>query len=283
MESETRGAEAQAAMRANTAAFEQTVRSTIALAETFTPEQWKLPTDCPGWTVQDVVSHIVGIELMLLGEDPAAGHVPAGEFPHVRNDLGRVIEPQVDARRGRAGPEVLAELKEVLDRRLAALAEVDPAEPTSRPDGRPGMIPIFESMVFRAFDCWTHEQDVRLAVGRPGNLDAPAARCTRQLMEPGLPLVVAKRAGAGKGQTVVFDVSGPVAFTSRIHVGDDGRARILPEGAEGGGAPAVTLRMGWEAFARLTAGRCGPGDVTVITEGDGELGARIVANMALTP
>ena len=29
--------------------------------------QWKLPTDCPGWTVQDNLAHILGIESVILG------------------------------------------------------------------------------------------------------------------------------------------------------------------------------------------------------------------------
>ncbi|MBG6093699.1 maleylpyruvate isomerase family mycothiol-dependent enzyme [Actinomadura viridis] len=263
-------------MQANVAAFEQTLRSTIALAETFAPQDWKRPTDCPGWSVQDVVSHLVGTELMLLGEDPAAGHVMAEEPPHVRNDLGRLVEPGVDARRGRPGADVLAELREVLDRRLAALPGIDPERPTMAPTGR--TVPYAEFMVFRAFDCWIHEQDVRRAVGRPGNLDAPAAGCARRIMESGLPMVVAKRAGAGAGTTVAFEVSAPLAFTARVRVGEDGRARAVDAGAAD-----LTLRMDWETFVRLAAGRCGPEDVTVAAEGDTGLADRVLANMALTP
>jgi uncharacterized protein (TIGR03083 family) len=269
----------QADMRANTAAFEQTVRSTIALAETFTPEEWKLPTDCPGWSVQDNVSHIVGTELLLLGEDPLQGHVMAEEPPHVRNELGRLNEPIVDVRRGRAGTEVLAELKDVLDRRLVELAAIPGDRPATSPAGRP--VTYAEFMAFRALDCWTHEQDIRGAVGRPGNLDSPAAHCTRRRMELGLPMIVAKRAGAGPGRTVLFEISGPVAFTSWIKVGDDGRGALV-DAAEAG-KPVTTLRMDWQAFARLTAGRCRPEDVTTSTEGDAELGARILANMAIAP
>jgi len=32
--------------------------------------QWATDTDCPGWTVKDNLSHLVGVERMLLG-DPA--------------------------------------------------------------------------------------------------------------------------------------------------------------------------------------------------------------------
>ncbi|MFI0351910.1 maleylpyruvate isomerase family mycothiol-dependent enzyme [Actinomadura sp. 9N407] len=271
-------------MQANIAAFEQTLRSTIALGEAFSPEDWKRPTDCPGWSVQDVAAHLVGTELLLLGEDPAAGHVMAEEPPHVRNDLGRLVEPGVDARRGRPGADVLAELRDVLDRRLAALGETDSEQPTVAPTGR--MVPYREFMVFRAFDCYIHEHDIRRAVGRPGNLDAPAAFCARTIMESGLPMIVGKRSGAGTNRTVVFEVSEPVPFTSRIRIGEDGRAR--PDSGSGavsvsGDVADVTLRMDWETFMRLAAGRCAPTDVKVGIDGDADLAGRILANMVLTP
>ncbi|MFI6521950.1 maleylpyruvate isomerase family mycothiol-dependent enzyme [Spirillospora sp. NPDC050679] len=266
-------------MAANSAAFEQTVRSTIALAAEFGPREWARPTECPGWSVQDVVSHIVGIELMLLGEDPAPGHVlPDDGFPHVRNEMGRMMEPAVDVRRSRSGEQVLAELRDVLERRLAALPGIDPDEPTLAPTGHPTTQAGF--MGFRAFDAWIHEQDVRRAVGRPGNLDAPATVCARRIMVPGLPVVVAKRAGAAPGRSVVFEVTGPVEFTERVLVGDDGRA-ALADGLDR--EPDVRLRMDWETFVRLAAGRCAPADVAVAVEGDRELAGRVLAGMALTP
>ena len=32
--------------------------------------EWELPTDYPGWTVKDQISHIIDTELMLSGEQP---------------------------------------------------------------------------------------------------------------------------------------------------------------------------------------------------------------------
>ncbi len=37
------------------------------------PEDWHKPTGCPGWDVQDVVSHIVGAELGLAAPPEAGG------------------------------------------------------------------------------------------------------------------------------------------------------------------------------------------------------------------
>ena len=45
-----------------------------------TEAEWKTPTDCPGWSVQDQVSHLVGAESGILGNaDPA--HSPPPTAP----------------------------------------------------------------------------------------------------------------------------------------------------------------------------------------------------------
>ena len=36
-------------------------------------DEWRLPTECPGWSVHDNVAHMIGTERMLLGEEPARG------------------------------------------------------------------------------------------------------------------------------------------------------------------------------------------------------------------
>lgn len=276
-------------MAANIAAFEQTVRSTIAVAETFGEAEWDEPTDCPGWTVKDIASHLVSMELLLLGE-PLPEHPLPDDLPHVSNDMARMMEVGVDVRRPVPGAKVLGELRQVLDRRLAALAHTDPEQPAMAPTGR--TVSYAEFMVFRAFDCWAHEQDIRRAVGRPGNLDTPAALCARTILRRGLPFVVGKKAAAVPGQSVVFDITGPAAFTAYVQIGDDGRGRdaaALPAATtvdrdlDALPAATATLRMDWETYVRLAAGRCSPGAVAVSTSGDEDLAERVLANMSVTP
>src|SRR5258708_28631021 len=133
-------------MPGNVAAFEQTVRSTIALASGFEAGDWELATECPGWTVKDQVAHLVGVERMLLGDSEPVHELPA-DVPHVHTDMARFLEGPVDARRRVPGPEVLAELRETLERRLAALAAAAPPVEALCPAGRAGPYP--PPMVFR--------------------------------------------------------------------------------------------------------------------------------------
>jgi uncharacterized protein (TIGR03083 family) len=263
-------------MPGNVAAFEQSLRSTIALAETFVAAKWDLPTECPGWTVRDQISHLIGVERLLLG-DPEPEYLLPADLPHVRNDYARMLEVAVDARRSEPGEKLVAELRETLTQRLAALVTVDPQEQMRAPDGRTG--PYSRFMMFRAFDCWVHEQDIRRAVGRPGNLDAPAADRARQILVSGLPFVVGKRAAAEPGRSVTFEITGPPSFRTCVVVGDDGRARPVEPAPE----PTVAVAMEWESYVRLAAGRCGPGDVKVAVEGDRDLAGRVLGNMSVTP
>ncbi|GAA0962689.1 maleylpyruvate isomerase family mycothiol-dependent enzyme [Actinocorallia libanotica] len=265
----------RSAFEENTAAFEQTVRAVIGLAEEFTEAEWDLPTDCPGWTVKDMVSHLVGAEELFLGDPLPAHDLP--DLPHVQNELGRMVELGVDVRRPLQGARVLDQLKVVLERRLAMLAEVDPAAEAPQPDGRPG--DYTRLMMFRAFDCWIHEQDIRRATGRPGGLDAPAGAATWTVMRPGLPFVVARRAGARPGQSVVFEITGAREHTAGVVVDEAGRGVSADPPAE----PTVRIGLDWEAYVLLAAGRRGPDEVKVVVEGDRELAGRILANMAVTP
>jgi len=61
-----------------------------SLCSRITEAQWKTPTDCPGWSVQDQVSHLVGAESGILG-NPRPDHTP-GDTSYVKNDIGQSNE-----------------------------------------------------------------------------------------------------------------------------------------------------------------------------------------------
>ncbi|MFG2091406.1 MULTISPECIES: maleylpyruvate isomerase family mycothiol-dependent enzyme [unclassified Spirillospora] len=261
-------------MRAATAAYEQTIRSTLGLAETLGEADWHLPTECPGWTVKDQFAHLAGVELDLLGDPSPDIDLP--EFDHIRNDFGQMLEKAVHVRRAVPGPQVAAELADALERRLAELPGMDPDRLIMCPDGREG--PYSRFMKFRAMDCWTHEQDIRRAVGRPGNLDAPAAHCFWDLMSAALPRIVARTAKPGPGRSVALRVSDPLDFHVAVRVDDDGRGHWAEPGK-----PTAELAMSWETYVRLTAGRCTPDAVAVDTAGAQDVATRVLTNMAITP
>jgi uncharacterized protein (TIGR03083 family) len=255
----------QTTWQANIDAFEQTSQSMLVLGGELAAADWERTTECPGWSVKDQYSHILGIERWLLGD------IDDGV---TRTAANTALD--VEAYRGSEPGEILGELHDVIERRVAALRSgaVDLAEVVLTPFGK--AMAHGDFMRYRTFDVWMHEQDVRRAVARPGNLDGPGADCSRLILGGALPFVVGKRAAAGPGQAVVVETP---ERRWRVVVGDDGRARF----DEGGGEPTVRLRMDWETFARLGGGRVRAAAADVEVTGDIDLGGRVLAGMAVTP
>ncbi len=257
------------------ALLDQVWTSMSDLGRGLSEEEWKTPTEVPGWTVQDNLTHIAGLEWMLLGR-PAPDHTVPDDLPHVKNDFGKLNEVFVDSRRRLPGSEALAEFVETTRARIAQLRDFGPddfASETWTPAG-PGTVSSL--LPFRVFDSWVHEQDMRRAVGKAGNLESPAAQLAMGRVFDAMPFVVGKKAGAPDGSTVAFELSGPVARTLVVGVAG-GRAKILDEVPDGADTRIVTDT---ETLARLGVGRVDPaaalGDGRVRLEGDQELGRRIV-------
>jgi uncharacterized protein (TIGR03083 family) len=264
-------------------ALDATWSSLRSVCDELTSEEWLLPTECPGWTVRDQVAHVASIEHRLLGR-PELSHELPDNLPYVRNDWGRRMELGVDPRRRLAVDDLLAEFDDVTRERLAYLRSA-PLDPQTLVIGVLGReMPLVRMLAVRVFDSWTHEQDVRRAVGRPGNLNGPGAAVSRDYIVQSLPYVVAKKAGAVPGTVMSFDIDGPLTVTTTVAVGDDGRGVLRDMSAPPApAAPTAHLATDWETFARLSAGRIEPLHATVVVDGDRELAERVLTAMAITP
>jgi uncharacterized protein (TIGR03083 family) len=260
--------------------LEQVWGDIIAVSTGLSDDEWARPTDCPGWSVQDQVAHMIGTEMMLCGEDAPLADI--GHAPHVRNDIGKFNEQWVVLYRNRSGAETLADFERVTQRRLDALRALPPEkfdEEGFTPEG-PG--PYRQFMAIRVFDCWYHDQDMREALGTPGFMEGPVADFSLGRIPPkGLPYVVGKKAAAPQGSSIEFTITG--AEPIDVAVGVEGRAALLPAPPSD---PTAHLTLDRRTFARLAGGRWTgdharkEGDVRV--EGDTELGNRVVDNLAFT-
>ncbi|MFD3870898.1 maleylpyruvate isomerase family mycothiol-dependent enzyme [Streptomyces sp. NPDC058623] len=246
------------------------------------PERdWNRATPCPGWSVRDVVSHIIGIECEQLG-DPRPIHTLPRDLRHVVDEFTRYMEVQVDVRRHHTAPEMTSELEYTVIRRSRQLRNEkrDPATMVRGPLGV--QVTLEQALRMRAFDVWIHEQDLRVALGVPGNWDSPGAYVAQDMLLAGLPKAIAKGAGAPANSAVVIDVHGPLEFMRTVRVDAAGRGTLDESPSLG---PAVTLTLDWETYVRLAAGRVRPRTVAdrVKAEGDQELAAAILAAFAVTP
>jgi uncharacterized protein (TIGR03083 family) len=243
------------------------------------PAQWDEPTDCPGWSVRDHLSHLIGIERMLLG-DPAPP--PLTTFPaHVRNPLGELNEAWVEARRSTPGPDVLREFTETADRRMEALRSmpVDRFDQVSR--SPLGEMPYRQSMQIRVIDSWAHEQDVRRAVGRPGGRNGAGEAVVIDGCARNMAAIVGKEALAEDGSVVLFTISGLMGRQLAVAMEGGRGAFVDPDEV---GEPTTSLSLDQEAFWRLCFGRVAPvrllGTGQVQVGGDVVVGHRVLDAMA---
>jgi uncharacterized protein (TIGR03083 family) len=246
--------------------------SISALCADLSEAQWKTLTSCPGWTVQDNLSHLVGVERLILGL-PVTRH-RAGEHDHVKNPIGEFNEHEVDSRRHLSGAEVLEEWNEIIAGGREFFDEADDdyfSRETMTPVG-PGTIADF--LHVRVLDCWAHEQDMRRAVGKPGNDDSPAAEHTIDRLLRTIPIVVGKRAKTPEGRGVLLEIAGPVRRSVPVLV-TNGRAAIV----DGVPDPIVTVKMDSNTFCELAMGRIDPATARVEVVGDQSLGRAIVDNL----
>ncbi|SDM94297.1 maleylpyruvate isomerase family mycothiol-dependent enzyme [Actinacidiphila guanduensis] len=262
-------------------AWTHSIESINDLVAPLSEGEWNRPTECPYWSVRDVVSHIIGFECELLG-DPRPIHSLPSDLRHITSELARYTEVPVDIRRHHTAPEMTAELDYTILRRARQLRNE-----SRQPDAKVraiggGEITLEEQLWSRVFDVWVHEQDLRRALDKPANLASAAGVLARDWLLRPLPKTVAQDAGAKPGSAVVFDVHGPLEFMRTVRVDAEGRGTIDSAVSLG---PAVTFVVDWETFLRLFTGRVKPTavrDDKLKIEGDQDLADAILSTITFT-
>jgi uncharacterized protein (TIGR03083 family) len=250
------------------AAWRHAIESVLSLGRQLTDPEWAAPTECPKWTVKDIYAHLVGGESWMV-----AGHPPPEQ------SVGGWANEPVLARREATPAMILQELREVYERRRVELDRggIDPDQPAHLFDGTLATMDLL--LQLRVVDAWVHEQDIRRAVGRPGNLASPGAAIAGDRFVSALPRIVARHAKTPPGSSVRLTTTGEVAMDVAVAVDRDGRGALVAPGR-----PAlVHLTLGWEAYTRLSAGRGTRGDYEIRISGDRALAERVLANLAVTP
>lgn len=268
--------------RRATEALEATWGSLAEVCHALVSQEWALPTECPGWDVKDQLSHLIGIERLLLGETPPVWDGPLGE--HVKNDFAAANEPWICVRRPLPGDDVLAEFNEVTATRLAALRALTPDEWAKVGFSPVGEVPYARFMETRVFDSWVHEQDVRLALDRPGGTGNAASDWGIGQVQSALGMIIGKKVKPPEGTIVHFDVRGDHGDARSITVAiEDGRATQIPLSQTAHPEPTVDIALSSIDFVRLGCGRATAAAISaaggVTLAGDADLGQRILENM----
>jgi uncharacterized protein (TIGR03083 family) len=264
--------------------FEQAASSVEEVASGLAADEWDLPTDCPGWTVKDQLSHLVSYEAAAVGRPHAPEDLDVDKYPYVKDPIQAGNEREVEARRSRSGPEVLAEYREVIAERIAQLSGLDQSEKLDKDDTPVGLsdIPWMRFLPVRVADFFFHEQDIRRATNKPGHLNGAVARNVFERMATiALPRFGKWVAGLPEGAVVVFDVEQPgEAFGITTQ---DGKGKVVDPPAD----PTVRFRSDFEAFFLLVGGRKSPAELKdagrLHVEGDESVAARVLEQIAVIP
>lgn len=268
-------------------AFEQCIQAIIDLGWACREEDFAKPSECEGWTVKDHISHAVGAEKALASTRRVS--LPLGARQPIVGDIARFIEVDVESRRQWPGRDIVSELADFHLDRMAETREVE-LEIDDAPGGLFGAYATFGDLLRRfIIDVWIHEQDIRFALDRPGDLDSAGAAVFTAAIFDAVPDVVVRVAGDEPGCAVVFDVTGPVLGRSgaRVVIDPDGKpfAEPLFRGLDRpeGELPdnVTTIQLTTEALTRRAAGRRPTDVVRYTASGDEDLARRVLDALAI--
>jgi uncharacterized protein (TIGR03083 family) len=232
-------------------AFRRTVVGFGELLDELAAPEWSVPA-LRDLDVQGLVGHLIGVE------EAFAATLAGGPAP-ARAD--HVVGTQAAARR-QAGRPTAATRREWCDRAagsIDAVADLDTEGLAAVYDRR---LPLDEVLVVRAFELWTHDEDVRRATGRtlaspdPGSLARMVSLVTTLL-----PAAIAHAGRTRPGGTVRLVLTGPAGGTWDVDLGGTqsrrrADARIVIDAAQ---------------FCRVVADREGPATAGALVAGDHDL------------
>jgi uncharacterized protein (TIGR03083 family) len=220
----------------------------ISICSGLTAEQWRAPSGCAGWTVQDLVTHLGNLFWLVVD----GAHLP--DTSGVPTE--RAQEIGVEARRGMTAADVLADYEKVSEAgltRLAELAALDAELPLGEDFG------TYSTRVLPCayvFDHYTHIRADLFAprgplAGAPPPSDELRVVPTLDWIEAALPQQ--NRSAAGR-------------CTLEIQVTGTGARQIT----FGAGQPAATICSDAPALVRWITGRGDWADLGAAVAGDGQ-------------
>lgn len=241
-------------------AFRRTAASLAELLASLAPDQWRRPA-LRGLDVQQLIGHLIAVEqdvqAALTGDTSVADadHVASSEASAARQS-GQPT--QVTRTSWVAAVSRTAELAESADQ------DAEVAVHTLH-------LPVRMLCVVRAFELWTHENDIRRALGLPQTRpDASTLTLMTRLAASLLPLAAS---GNGLVDPVALRLvlTGPGGGTWQVSLGraDSGLA-AGPTADSVPAAVAVGIVADAAAFCALVANRVAPAELDSYVTGDPE-------------
>jgi uncharacterized protein (TIGR03083 family) len=206
--------------------------------------------------VQGLAGHLIGVEedvQRALSDDPVAEHQD-----HVTS-----TQPAADRQAGRAVAATRADWRGAADRTLELVRDADMAGEVTV-WGIP--LPLGAALVARAFELWTHENDIRRVAGLAASVpDVSTLRLMTELATSMLPF------GA-----MLAGLQGPINLRLVLTGAGGGTWDVVIGGDEPGPA-TIGIVTDVVAFCRLAANRLDPADLDMDVTGDQGRAAGVLA------
>jgi uncharacterized protein (TIGR03083 family) len=187
-------------------------RRLLELLESLEPQEWEAQTIAPKWRVKDVAAHLLDTQLRKLSL-VRDGYMRKAPAIASEGDLVAFID-QLNAEGvavyGRLSPAVLISMMDFASRASAEFhLALDPFAPAAFPVSWAG-----ESRSLNWFDTarefterWHHQQQIRMAVNRPGIMTPELYHPVLDCFMRALPYCY-RNLHAAPGTTLQFDISG---------------------------------------------------------------------------
>ncbi len=224
-------------------------------------DDWRMPV-LRDLDVQCLVGHLIGVEDDMhrcLSGDPQVA-----EADHIDS-----TQPAAARQAGRPAAQTRAEWRDATDRTLSLVHGFGDLDTEVAVHGM--RLPLGALLIVRAFELWTHDNDIRRAAGLPPSVPDPSTLgLMTGLAARLLPHAVA-RTGLREPVSVHLVLTGPGGGTWDVAIGES-----PPDPASIG---IVTDAVG---FCRLVANRVTAADLDLYVTGDpGQVGRVLTAASAL--
>jgi len=226
---------------------------------------WENAVEAYPWTVRDLVAHLVAVEAYMAS---FLDFEPFEVTAELELDHLAMTEATIERCRSLPVDEVVTEWRRLAERSVERLRSLDdealeaPMPLHGLPFGRTA------GAVARAFELWTHADDVRKAIGEPVDEPPPAVlHCMASASVGSLALAVLG----------LDDPPGPAT----AHVVLTGRGGgtwdlVLPGATATDGEPDVTLVADVVDYCRVVSRRLEVDDLDMTTEGDAALAKKLL-------
>jgi uncharacterized protein (TIGR03083 family) len=141
-----------------------------ALLTDLADDEWRAPSRCDGWSVHDVVAHLVGVNAFWEASVTAG---LAGTPTRVLAAFDPVAHPpmMIEPMRALTAREVLDQFRASNDGFLGALAALDDRGWSTPAESPVGHVSIRLLAQHALWDAWIHERDIALPLGRTPALE----------------------------------------------------------------------------------------------------------------